>query len=112
VEERYRVSDEVWSAVWPHFPKSGPQDQARQRQFFEAVVFMTRQSIAWRLLPAHYGNWNSVFVQFNRYGKTGVWKRIFEALKPKHLHELQIDSATMKAHRHASGAPKKRGSNL
>jgi putative transposase len=111
VEERYRVSDAIWADIWPRFPKRGPQNEARQRLFFEAVVFMTRQSLAWRLLPPCFGNWNSVFVQFNRYSKDGVWERIFEGLKPKHVQELQVDSTSVKAHRHASGAPKKRGLN-
>jgi putative transposase len=111
MEKRYRVSDALWAVVWPLFPKRGPQQEAKQRLFFEAVVFMTRQSLAWRLLPACYGNWNSVFVQFNRYSKNGVWQRIFEAVTTRYPHELQLDSTSIKAHRHASGAPKKRGPN-
>lgn len=105
------LNDTIWSAVYPHLPKQGPQTEAGQRLFFEAVVFVLRQGIGWRALPAHYGGWNTVFVRFNRYAKAGVWDRVFEALSPKLVAELQIDSTTIKAHRHASGAAKKGASS-
>ncbi len=107
MQHDFRVSDKAWAAIWPHFPKHGPQTEASQRLFFEAVVFVLRQGLGWRALPARYGSWNTVFVRFNRYAKAGVWERLFEALSPKVVAELQIDSTTVKAHRHASGAAKK-----
>lgn len=107
MQQRFEVSNQVWSAVWPQFPKHGPQTEAGQRLFFEAVVFVLRHGLGWRPLPAHYGSWNTVFVRFSRYAKAGVWDRLFEALSPSVTAELQIDSTTVKAHRHASGAAKK-----
>jgi len=106
------VSNEIWAAVAPFFPTRGPQNEQDQRLFFEAVVFMLRQSLSWRMLPAHFGNWNTVFVRFNRYARDGVWERMFKSLSPVHVAELQIDSTTIKAHRHASGAAQKRGPRL
>lgn len=108
MKQAYSVSDAVWSAVWPQFPKHGPQTEAGQRLFFDAVVFVLRQGLGWRALPARFGAWNTVFVRFNRYAKAGVWERLFQSLSPKVIAELQIDSTTVKAHRHASGAAKKR----
>lgn len=105
----YSVSNELWAAAVAHFPIHGPQRDKEQRLFFEAVVFMLRQSLSWRMLPEHFGNWNTVFVRFNRYAKAGVWESMFKALSPAQVAELQIDSTTIKAHRHASGAAQKRG---
>lgn len=102
------LSDSVWAQVRPHLPKHGPQREAGQRLFFEAVLFVLRQGLSWRALPPHFGHWNTVFVRFNRYAQAGVWERLFAALSPKTTAELQIDSTTIKAHRHASGAAKKK----
>ena len=109
MKKEYSVSDVLWGLVKVHFPAHGPQNESEQRLFFEAVVFMLRQSLSWRMLPEHFGNWNTVFVRFNRYAKAGVWEKMFKALSAAHVAELQIDSTTIKAHRHASGAAKKRG---
>jgi hypothetical protein len=45
VKQALRVSDEVWSAVWPQFSKHGLQTEAGQRLFFEAVVFVLRKGL-------------------------------------------------------------------
>ncbi len=106
-----KISDSVWDQISPLFPQSGPQDAASQRLFFEAVVYVLSNGCRWRALPAGYGLWNSVFVRYNRYSKAGVWERIFKALSPATITELQLDSTIVKAHRHAAGAPKKRAPN-
>ena len=48
--------------------------------FVEAVLWIARTGSPWRDLPAQFGKWNSIFVRFNRWSKTGVWQRIFAAL--------------------------------
>jgi len=71
VNRDYSVSNELWAAVAPYFPIPDFQGDKEQRLFFDAVVFMLRQSLSWRMLPEHFGNWNAVFVRFNRYAKAG-----------------------------------------
>lgn len=78
---------------------------ADNRKFVEAVLWIARTGSPWRDLPAFFGNWNSIFVRFNRWSAGGVWHRLFAALSEDPDFEyLIIDSTIVRAHQHAAGA--------
>jgi putative transposase len=75
------------------------------RMFVEAVLWIARTGSPWRDLPTTFGNWNSVYVRFNRWSEGGVWQRIFAALADDPDFEyLIVDSTIVRAHQHAAGA--------
>jgi putative transposase len=75
------------------------------RVFVEAVLWIARTGSPWRDLPTTFGNWNSVYVRFNRWSEGGVWQRIFAALADDPDFEyLIVDSTIVRAHQHAAGA--------
>lgn len=81
---------------------------ADNRLFVEAVLYTARVGNPWRDLPIECGKWHSVYVRFARWETDGVWHRVAEALRgDADLEELFIDSAVVRAHQHAAGAPKK-----
>lgn len=105
---RLVLSDRQWERVEP-LCVGKPGDPggrgADNRMFFEAVLWIARTGSPWRDLPACFGEWNSVFVRFNRWSKGGVWHRIFGALSDDPDFEyLIVDSTIIRAHQHAAGA--------
>jgi transposase len=79
------------------------------RLFVEAVLWIARTGSPWRDLPPQLGNWHNVYTRFSRWGKSGVWQRVVEAVSgDSDLQSLLLDSTIVRAHQHAAGAQKKR----
>jgi putative transposase len=64
-----------------------------------------RTGAPWRDLPRAFGNWNSVFVRFNRWSRKGVWENLFKVLsEDPDFEHVMIDAPIIRAHQHAAGA--------
>lgn len=86
---------------------------ANNRLFVEAVLWIARTGSPWRDLPAEFGPWNSVYVRFARWSDKQVWRQIFAVLREDaDLEEVFLDSTVVRAHQHAAGAAKKKGTRL
>ncbi len=107
---RRYLTNAQWERVAPLCPgKDG--DSGRHgddnRRFIEAVLWINRTGAPWRDLPDEFGNWNSQFQRFRRWGVKGVWERIFNELRGCPDYEyLIIDATIVRAHQHAAGAKK------
>jgi transposase len=119
VQERKLISDAMWEkletavAAAKHSAAGAPPGTS-DREFLEALLFLNRTGSPWRDLPAELGYWHAVYMRFRRWEERGVWQRIWKNLQTApfaEARELFMDSTTVRAHPHAAGAPKKRGSN-
>ena len=109
---RYEITDEQWSLIEPLLPGKEGDPGAHgedNRLFVNAVIWVARTGAPWRDLPERFGNWNSVFQRFNRWSKSGVWARVFQAVQVPDLEALLLDSTIIRAHQHAAGAIQKKG---
>ena len=109
---RYELTDEQWILIEHLLPgKEGDPGAHSEdnRKFVDGVIWIARTGAPWRDLPERYGEWNSVYQRFNRWAKSGVWERVFQAVRLPDLEALLLDSTIIRAHQHAAGAAQKKG---
>ena len=108
---RTLLRNEQWKRIEQMLPgKPGdPGGRGRDnRQFVEAVLWISRTGAPWRDLPEHFGPWNSVYQRFARWSKSGVWQALFMELSKdsEFASRVYLDSTIVRAHQHAAGAVK------
>lgn len=109
MNERVGVTDEEWAVISPLLPSErgrGCRPAQDNRRYFEGMLWIARSGSQWRLLPADYGKWNSVYRRFRRWCLTGVWDSLLETLaelgEPDNEAHM-IDSTVIRAHQCAAG---------
>src|SRR3954471_13376129 len=90
---RFILSDEVWErvskALYAVKHPAGAPPELSDRDFVEAVLYLTRTGIPWRDLPKCFGDWNAVYQRFRRWQKAGYWGAIY-AILPGDLGRLSV----------------------
>jgi len=77
-----------------------------------AILYVAEHGCKWRGLPKRFGNWHSIYMRMNRWGKNGVLDRVFERLQQAQIIRIKIeafslDSTSIKVHPDGTGALKK-----
>jgi transposase len=105
------VTDAEWELIRPYLPVSAIGRLPRSlRAQFNGVVFHFRTGSQWRDLPERYGNWSTVYKRFCAWRDAGVFQDMMDGLIDRaaergetDLALVAVDSATVRAHQHASG---------
>ena len=106
------LSDEEWAFFSPFVIERGPKrgrPPSDHRRVLDAVFWIARTGSPWRDLPDELGRWASVYKQFLRWTRSGLWDVLLEALAGSGAvpNSVQmIDSTIVRAHHCAAGAKK------
>jgi len=111
------ISDEAWAVIGPLFPtaKSTGRPPVDRRTAVEAMAWRFRTGAPWRDVPERFGNWNTIYKNFNRWSEQGVWARVLE--KTQSLAQqsgdldwvASIDSTIVRVHQHGATLPRTTG---
>src|SRR5262249_60839325 len=81
-------------------------------EFVVARLCLGGPGIRGRDLPWEFGAWDAVYNRFRRWAASGALRRLFEVLTADpafgEVRRVLVDSTTVRAHRHAAGAPRKK----
>lgn len=114
---RYMITDELWVVMEPLVTaakrhRGGQQPVMPDRLFFEALLYLGRTGIPLRDLPSEFGDWQAVYQRLRRWVYSGAMRRLFEAMTAnpefQEVRRVLVDSTTVRAHRHAAGARRKK----
>ena len=104
------LSDEEWAFFTPFVIESGPKrgrPPSDHRRVLDAVFWIARTGSPWRDLPTELGRWASVYKQFLRWTRSGLWDVLLEALAESGAVPdtvQMVDSTIVRAHHCATGA--------
>jgi transposase len=104
-----RIGDRQWQQLYEYlkeFKEIYVLNEEVCRQFVEAVFWMARSGSQWRLLPAEFGNWNTVYRRFADWSKKGIWyKMLYYFSQDPDMEYIMVDSTILRAH--ACATPQK-----
>ena len=107
--EMILLSDAQMARISPFFPLSHGRPRVDDRRVISGIIFVIRNGLRCRDVPASYGPHKTIYNRFIRWSEMGVFGRIFVALAKGggDTEEIIIDATHLKAHRTAASLLKK-----
>lgn len=81
------LTDEEWERIAPLMPRPGRRGRPREvdfREVINAVRYLVRSGCGWRMLPIHFGAWQTVYGWFRELARRFLFQTI-------HDIELMLD---------------------
>ena len=102
---RHELTDSEWQKIEHLLGRGrGRPSKRGDRDFINAVVWITKTGAPWRDLPERFGSWKTVYNRFNEWSKRDVWLSIFKALQIDVDEDgSMVDASVIRAHQHAAG---------
>lgn len=104
---RYALRDDQWDRIKDLLPgRAGHVGVTAKdnRLFVEAVLYRYRAGIPWRDMPERFGDFRVVHLRHMRWSRSGVWRRVWQALAQDADNEYaMIDATIVRAHQHSAG---------
>ncbi len=78
------VTDAEWAILEPLVPPVKPGGRPRQvdlREVFNAIFYLLRGGIPWRMLPHDFPPWKTVYHYFRLWRLDGTWEKLNARLR-------------------------------
>ena len=75
------LTDEEWERIAPLMPKPGRRGRPREvdfREVINAVRYLVRSGCGWRMLPIHFGPWQTVYGWFRELARRFLFQTIHD----------------------------------
>jgi putative transposase len=85
------VDDMTWELIAPVLAKATTRGRPRvhaDRLVYNAVVYVLRGGITWRMLPKTFPPWQTVYSRFRTWADDGTWQRLTDTLRERLRLEL------------------------
>lgn len=84
----------------------------------EGMAWKYRTGAPWRDVPERFGNWNTLYKNFNRWSHAGVWAAVLEHVQSnaQQVGDLDwvasIDSTIVRVHQHGATLTRTTGGGI
>lgn len=79
------LTNRQWQVIRQLLPK--PARRGRKpicrRWVIDAILYVARTGCQWRMIPADFPNWSTVYGVFRKWKNDGTWEKIHDALRAK-----------------------------
>ena len=84
------VDDATWNLIAPIVAQGAGRGRPRahaDRVIYNAILYVLRGGIPWRMLPSPFPSWQTVYTRFRRWADAGIWETLTDTLRA----ELRIE---------------------
>jgi putative transposase len=106
------LTDKEWQGIEHFFKRPDPRgarSKHDKRSIVNAIIYVVKGGIQWRMLPTNFPPWQTVYNHFWRLNERGIWEQVLQELnkinrvksgrKPHPSYAL-VDSQTVKTQYH------------
>ena len=84
------LTDSEWALIAGFFarpdPRGNPGKYAK-RDVVNAILYVVKGGIPWRMLPLDFPPWDTVYDHYRRWNQRGVWEHALDALNEQARHK-------------------------
>jgi transposase len=89
------ITTEQFERISRCLPRQRGNVSMSNYQLVSAVLYVIKTGCKWRALPKAYGKWRTIYVRVNRWSKSGVLRRLLEALQAEGIVQVRTESADL-----------------
>lgn len=85
------LTDGDWALIEKYFErtnKRGAVSEHDKRAIVNAILYVTRGGIQWRMMPSDFPPWGTVYDHYRNWCMRGVWQKVLDDLTEHHRRKV------------------------